>query len=113
MFHNLGSLEVTVDRVVAGCADNLRENLNTALDIQAITQQQSASVKGNALINVKPQGVTRQTHRTLTLKYSYRQYLQSTALFSVKESPWSETHCQNQKDLITFELRGGPPEISH
>lgn len=44
VFHNLGSLESTVDKVMLGCEDNLLKHVRTSLDVKSLSQ---ASVMGN------------------------------------------------------------------
>ncbi len=39
VFHNLGSLEQTVDKVISSCYENLLNNVKSALDVTALSQQ--------------------------------------------------------------------------
>ena len=45
VFHNLGSLLPTVDRVVQGCQDNLLKAVQASLDVQSLTQTTAALSK--------------------------------------------------------------------
>ena len=40
VFHNLGNLSVTVDKVMTNCGENLRHSIKNALDVSAIAHQQ-------------------------------------------------------------------------
>ena len=40
VFHNLGSLEVTVSKVLATCHNQLVQSVDNALDMSSLTQQQ-------------------------------------------------------------------------
>ena len=46
VFHNLGSLQGTVDRVVHTCAETLHASVRGALDITMLSQQTPAAGRG-------------------------------------------------------------------
>ena len=50
VFHNLGSLQTIVDKVIGQCQENLRENIDAALDVQVLVQQQAHANRGSHLV---------------------------------------------------------------
>lgn len=52
VFHNLGSLHHTVERVVQNCRENLNRNVRSCLDAQSLAQQHAPQGRGQFLTHL-------------------------------------------------------------
>lgn len=52
VFHNLGSLHHTVERVLQNCRENLNRNVRSCLDAQSLAQQHAPQGRGQSLTHL-------------------------------------------------------------
>lgn len=72
VFHNLGSLHHTVERVLQNCRENLNRNVRSCLDAQSLAQQHAPQGRGQFLTHVPSNLVASYARETPLLSLSLK-----------------------------------------